>query len=119
MPEKKYARLLFVTTYFKALQEHIIGSNVDIKKNPSVLDPYFKDYETNTKLLISINEILEDFFDRILYIRQDDDGRDKITLRNFFAHDVWSLDAQRILKGKMKRKQSLQDVKKSFKNSPS
>lgn len=115
MPEKKYARLLFVTAYFKALQEHIIGGNIDIKKNPSVLDPYFENLETNTKLLSIINEILEDFFDRTLYIRQDDDGRDKITMHNFFAHDVWSLDAQRVLKGIMKRKQSLQEIKKSFK----
>lgn len=115
MQEKKYARLLFVTTYFKALTEQIIGGNVDLKKDPSILDPYFEDIETNKKLLAIINEILEDFFDRTLYLRQDDDQRDKITLHNFFAHDVWSLDAQRILKGIMKRKQSLQEIKKVFK----
>jgi len=114
MPEKKYARLLFVTTYFKALHEHVIGSHVDFKDDPSVLDPYFEDFETNKKLLEITNEILEDFFDRTLYIRQDEDGRDKITLHNFFSHDVWSLDAQRILKGIMKRKETLQEIKKLF-----
>lgn len=114
MPEKKYARLLFVTAYFKALKEHIIGRNVDFKGNPSILDPYFEDFQTNKKLLEVTNEILEDFFDRTAYIRQDENGRDLITLHNFFAKHVWRLEAQKILTGIMRRKTALQGAKASF-----
>jgi len=116
MDEKKYARLLFVTAYFQALTDHIIGGGVDIKKQPNVLDPYFEDFETNKKLLKLTDEILEQFFDRTLHIRQDEDGRDIMTLHNFFAKHVWGLEPRRILKSIMKRKNnSFNEIKNSFK----
>jgi hypothetical protein len=116
MDEKKYARLLFVTAYFQALTDHIIGGNVDIKKQPKTLDPYFEDFETNKKLLKLTDEILEQFFDRTLHIRQDEDGRDIMTLHNFFAKHVWGLEPRRILKSIMKRKNnSFNEIKNSFK----
>lgn len=115
MDEKKYARLLFVTAYFQALTDHIIGG-VDVKKQPKVLDPYFEDFETNKKLLKLTDEILEQFFDRTLHIRQDEDGRDIMTLHNFFAKHVWGLEPRRILKSIMKRKNSsFNEIKNSFK----
>ena len=80
MAEKKYARLLFVTAYFQALLDYVLPKNVDLKKEPKILDKYFEDFETNKKLLDFIDEILDQFFDRTLFIRQDDDGRDKMTL---------------------------------------
>ena len=116
MDEKKYARLLFVTAYFQALTDHIIVGGVDVKKQPKVLDPYFEDFETNKKLLKLTDEILEQFFDRTLHIRQDEDGRDIMTLHNFFAKHVWGLEPRRILKSIMKRKNnSFNEIKNSFK----
>ncbi|MCH7969252.1 MAG: AIPR family protein [Thaumarchaeota archaeon] len=116
MDEKKYARLLFVTAYFQALMEHVITKNVDFKTEPNVLDKYFEDFETNEKLLKLIDEILNQFFDQTLYIRQDEDGRDIMTLHNFFAGHVWGLEARRILKSIMKRKrEQLKEIKNSFK----
>jgi len=116
MDEKKYARLLFVTAYFQALMEHVIIKNVDFKTEPNVLDKYFEDFEINEKLLKLIDEILNQFFDQTLYIRQDEDGRDIMTLHNFFASHVWGLEARRILKSIMKRKrEQLKEIKNSFK----
>jgi len=116
MNEKKYARLLYVTTYFMALKDHIIGKNIDFKKEPNILDPYFEDFETNEKLLKFTDEILDQFFDQTLHIRQDEEGRDKMTLHNFFAKHVWNIEAQRILKNIMKRKRDgFKDIKNSFK----
>lgn len=116
MDEKKYARLLFVTAYFQALTDHIIGGGVDVKKQPKVLDQYFEDFETNKKLLKLTDEILEQFFDRTLHIRQDEDGRDIMTLHNFFAKHVWGIEPRRILKSIMKRKKdSFNEIKNSFK----
>ena len=86
------------------------------KTEPKVLDKYFEDFETNEKLLKLIDEILEQFFDQTLHIRQDEDGRDIMTLHNFFAKHVWGLEARRILKSIMKRKrEQLQEIKNSFK----
>ncbi|MCH9041102.1 MAG: hypothetical protein QQN62_07160 [Nitrosopumilus sp.] len=116
MDEKKYARLLFVTTYFQALLEYFLPKNVDLKTEPKVLDIYFEDSETNKKLLKLTDEILEQFFDQTLHIRQDDDGRDIMSLHNFFARHVWGTDAKRILKSIMKRKrEQLKEIKNSFK----
>jgi len=116
MDEKKYARLLFVTAYFQALLDHVLPKNVDLKIEPKVLDKYFEDFETNKKLLDLIDKILDEFFEHVMYIRQDEDGRDKMTLHNFFAKHVWGLEARRILKSVMKRKrEQLKEIKNSFK----
>ena len=115
MDEKKYARLLFVTTYFHALTEHIISKKVDLKKDPKILDPYFENFETNEKLMELIDEILDQFFDQTLHIRQDIDGRDIMTLHNFFANHVWSLESRTILKNIMKRKkEKFEEIKNLF-----
>ncbi|MCH8915740.1 MAG: AIPR family protein [Thaumarchaeota archaeon] len=116
MDEKKYARLLYVTTYFQAILEYILPKNVELKTEPKVLDKYFENFETNKKLLKLTDEILEQFFDQTLHIRQDDDGRDIMTLHNFFARHVWGMEAKRILKSIMKRKrEQLKEIKNSFK----
>ncbi|MGH9879570.1 MAG: AIPR family protein, partial [Nitrososphaerales archaeon] len=116
MDEKKYARLLFITAYFQALTEHIMDDKVDIKKNPNVLDKHFTNYESNQKLLKLTDEILDEFFEHTLSIRQDEDGRDKMTLHNFFARHVWGLEARQVLKSVIKRKrEKLREIKESFK----
>ncbi len=110
------ARLLYVTTYFQAILEYILPKNVELKTEPKVLDKYFENFETNKKLLKLTDEILEQFFDQTLHIRQDDDGRDIMTLHNFFAGHVWGMEAKRILKSIMKRKrEQLKEIKNSFK----
>jgi len=77
------------------------------------LDKYFENFETNKKLLKLTDEILEQFFDQTLHIRQDDDGRDIMTLHNLFARHVWGMEAKRILKSIMKRKrEQLKEIKK-------
>jgi len=115
MPEKKYARLLFVTAYFQALTDHIIGKKIDLKKEPKLLDQYFENFDANEKLLKLIDEILDQFFDQTSHIRQDVDGRDIMTLHNFFGSHVWNLECRTILKNIMKRKrEKFQEIKALF-----
>lgn len=104
MPEKKYARLLFVTTYFQALTDHIIGKKINLKKEPKLLDSYFENFDANEKLLELIDEVLDQFFDQTLQIRQDVEGRDIMTLHNFFGSHVWNTESRTILKNILKRK---------------
>ncbi len=115
MEEKKYARLLYVTTYFHALMNYIIGKNVDIKKEPKILDTYFENFEANKELLNFIDDILDQFFDQTEQIRKDEDGKDKMTLHNFFARQVWSTEARTILKNIMRRKkEKFNEIKELF-----
>jgi len=116
MDEKKYARLLFVTTYFIALQDHIIQKKIDLRTESKALDPYFEDFENNEKLLQLTDKILDEFFDHTLDIRQDEDKRDRMTLHNFFARHVWLPEARQIMRGVMGRKrEQFKEIKESFK----
>jgi len=90
MPEKKYARLLFVTTYFIALQDFVMPKKMNIREDPKSMDPYFQNFEANKKLLLLIDEILNHFFSQTKYIRKDADDRDIMTLHNFFGSHVWT-----------------------------
>jgi len=116
MVEKKYARLLFVTTYFIALQDYVMTKKVSIREDPKSLDPYFNNFEVNTKLLELTDEILNQFFNQTNYIRQDDDGNDKMTLHNFFARSVWSTEAKTTMKNIMNRmrKTKFQEIREEF-----
>jgi len=116
MDEKKYSRLLFVTTYFIALQDYVMTKKVSIREDPKFLDSYFENFEANKKLLTLTDEILNQFFDATNHIRQDEDGRDKMTLHNFFARAVWSPDAKTSMKNIMNRmrKDKFQQIKEEF-----
>ncbi|MBI1662403.1 MAG: AIPR family protein [Nitrosopumilus sp.] len=115
MPEKKYARLLYVTAYFQALIDHIIGKKINLKKEPKILDTYFENFDANEKLLELIDEVLDQFFDQTLHIRQDLEGRDIMTLHNFFGSHVWNLESRTILKNIMKRKNDkFKEIKSLF-----
>jgi len=115
--EKKYARLLFVTAYFKILKSYIIGDgNLDLRKDPTRLDRYFKDVDTNKKLLEITDKILNGFFDSVEYMHRDENGNEKMTLHNFFARHVWTDDARRIFMRRVNdKKKELQEIKASFK----
>ena len=115
MNEKKYARLLFVTTYFIALQDYVMPKKTSLKEDPKSFDTFFENYDANKKLLEMTDGILDQFFDQTNHIRQDEDGRDKMTLHNFFARSVWSPDAKTILKNIMKRKrEQFKEIQEAF-----
>lgn len=113
--EKKYARLLFVTAYFKLLFDYISEKDSDFKKNPKKLDIYFKKFEANSKLLDLTNKILEKFFHSVDELRRDDDGKEVITFHNFFANQVWGKEAQRrFVKLANIEKDNLKEIQKLF-----
>lgn len=115
MEEKKYARLLFVTAYFQALTSNIIDKTIDLKKDPKILDHYFANFDANEKLMVLVDQILDQFFDQTDQIRKDADDHDIMTLHNFFANHVWSKEAQKILTNIMKRKnKKFEEIKKLF-----
>lgn len=111
--QRRYARLLFVTAYFKILMDYIIKKEIDdIKKDPQLLDPYFKDFETNKRLLKFTNDVLKYYFSRArTYLEQN-----KVpTWHNFFSRHVWNNLLQTEFKSFVTdNKTELKEIQRSF-----
>lgn len=113
--QRRYARLLFVTAYFKILMDYILKKEIDeIKQDPSLLEPYFKDFETNKRLLKFTDEVLKYYFSRArTYLEQN-----KVpTWHNFFARHVWNDSLQADFKSfVIDNKNELREIQKSFRD---
>ena len=87
LPELKYARLFFVTAYFRfrILRQFIIQKDFGkIRKDSKILEPYFRDFETNERLMKFTHEMIKHY---VATARQFiEDHKEKVTtLHNFFA----------------------------------
>lgn len=110
---KRYARLLFVASYFKILFEKIIKENKDeIIKNPSILDKYFEKVEANKELLNFIDEDLKHYFIRGEGYLEDN----KIpTWHNFFSKYAWDKPLQQVIESFVKMNdKKLTEITKKF-----
>jgi len=111
--QKRYARLLFVTAYFKILFDYILKQDPDeIKKDPTVLDKYFKNFEANKKLLEFTNSALEYYFHRARsYLQQ----KEIPSWHNFFSKYSWDEELQQDFKNYVNDyPDKLKDIKLSF-----
>ena len=109
--EKKYARLLFITAYFRIMQEFLLDDAIDWKMQPQVLDPYFKDFETNKKILEFTNKMLDHYF-----VQAESIHKGKMTLHTFFAKYAWIEELQDKFMSYVRRNErELKDIKKQFK----
>ena len=116
LPELKYARLLFVTAYFRILSQFIIQKDFDkIKKEPKILEPYFKNFEANSRLLAFTHEMIKHYVAAArLFI---EDHKEKITtLHNFFARYAWDESLQKnFVHHVTVYKDEIKKIKESFK----
>ena len=113
-PYRQYARLLFVTAYFKILVEYVMNKKFeDILDDPQLLEPYFKNFEANTKLLEFTNMILENYFANALKYYADN----KIsTWHNFYSHSAWIKSLRDVFDGYViYHKNDLKEIKKEIK----
>ncbi len=112
--QRRYARLLFVTAYFKILMDYIMKKESDeIKAEPSLLEPYFKNFDTNKRLMKFTDEVLKYYFSRArTYLEQN-----KVpTWHNFFSRHVWNETLQADFKSfVIDNKNELREIQKSFK----
>lgn len=88
--QRRYARLLFVTAYFKILFDYILRKDPDeIKKDPKLIEMVFKNFETNKKLLDFTNEAVEYYFHHAkTYLKKHQIP----TWHNFFSKYAWDDD---------------------------
>lgn len=113
-PEMKYARLLFVTAYFNILSKFIIEKDLEkIKKEPELLEHYFKDYDTNVRLLEFTHEMLQHYFAAAYRFHED---HKEITWHNFFSKHAWDEPFQKdFMHYVLVNKTKLKEIKNSFK----
>ncbi len=110
---KRYARLLFVATYFKILFKEILNIDIEkIKDDPTILDKVFNNFEVNKEFLLLVDEALTYYFIHATsYIEEQ-----KIpTWHNFFSKYAWDPLMQRTIEGFMKTNQrALEEIKQKF-----
>ena len=94
MPEMKYATLLFVAAYFLILSKYVIEKDFEyIRKNPKIMEPYFKDFETNSQLLEFTHEMIRSY---VANVRQYmEEHKEITTLHNFFSNAAWNQSFQK------------------------
>ena len=86
---KRYARLLFVSAYFKILFESILKKEAsEVRKDPKLLDPIFKNFAVNEELLKLTDEALQFYFINagIDYEDLNDQPGKNVTWHNFFSN---------------------------------
>lgn len=111
--QKRYARLVFVTTYFKILFDYILNTNTtEVLQNPEMLDPIFKNYENNERLLEFTDQAVQYYFDRSSEYYYENNI---VTWHNFFSQHAWQPELQTALKSFLNnRKPSLNKLKEHF-----
>ena len=86
---KRYTRLLFVSAYFKILFDFILKTNpTEVRKNPKILDPIFKNFEANDELLKFTDEAMQNYFINAEFYYSDfnDEEGKNVTWHNFFEY---------------------------------
>jgi len=112
--QKRYARLLFVTAYFKILFEYIMKKDEDdIKKDSELLERYFKNFDVNKKLLELTDEAMTYYFHRAR--RYYDDHEEIVTWHNFFSKHAWNPELQKDFKSFLKdNSEKIKEIKYNF-----
>ena len=104
---KRYARLLFVSVYFKILFESILKKDAsEVRKDPKLLDPIFKNFAANEELLKLTDEALGYYFINAGIAFDDLNAQigTVVTWHNFFSNEkyAWSKDLQKIISSYLK-----------------
>jgi len=112
--QKRYARLLFVTAYFKILFDYILKKDKDeIKQNPELMESIFKNFENNEKLLKLTDEAMDFYFHcaRSYF----DEHEEIVTWHNFFSKYAWNEKLQKDIRSFLiDKKEEIKEIKQNF-----
>jgi len=111
---KRYATLFFVATFFRILHKKILETKGDFKKDITKLEPIFRSYKLNSRILkitdIVVTKFLED-------TAVDDEMELANTKHNFFSQHVWNETMLRVVEKKIKQEEEeLDGIKKLVNN---
>ncbi|MDX1533185.1 MAG: AIPR family protein [Nitrosopumilaceae archaeon] len=107
---KRYATLFYVAVYFRILHTKIFETKGDFKADISKLEPVFRSYKLNNRLLKLTDIIVTKFLEDTVV---DDEIELANTKHNFFSHHVWNDSMLRVVDKKIKQEsEEIENIKK-------
>ncbi|HSG73758.1 MAG TPA: abortive phage infection protein, partial [Nitrosopumilaceae archaeon] len=107
---KRYATLFYVAVYFRILHREILGSKGDFKRDIVKLEPVFRSFKLNSRILKLTDIIVTKFLEDTVV---DDEIELANTKHNFFSQHVWNDAMLRVVDKKIKQEEDeIETVKK-------
>ncbi len=97
---KRYATLFYVAVYFRILHREIFGTRDDFKADVTKLEPIFRSYKLNCRLLRLADVVVTKFLEDTVV---DDEIEIANTKHNFFSRHVWNDSMLRVVDKKIKQ----------------
>ena len=107
---KRYATLFYVAVYFRILHKKIFETKGDFKSDITKLEPVFRSFKLNARLLKLTDVIVTKFLEDTVV---DDEIELANTKHNFFSHHVWNDSMLRVVDKKIKQEtEEIESIKK-------
>ena len=99
---KRYATLFYVAVYFRIIHKKILDTKGDFKKDAVKLEPIFRSFKLNSRILKITDVVVTKFLDDTIV---DDEIELANTKHNFFSQHVWNDAMLRVLDKKIKQEE--------------
>jgi len=99
---KRYATLFYVAVYFRIMYKKILETKGDFKKDSVKLEPIFRSFKLNSRILKLTDTIVTKFLEDTIV---EDEIELANTKHNFFSQHVWNDTMVRVLDKKIKREE--------------
>lgn len=107
---KRYATLFFVASYFRLVHKSILGTKGDFKEDVVKMEPIFKSYKLNERILRLADTIVTKFLEDTVV---GDEMELANTKHNFFSHHVWNETMLRVVDKKILHEEDeIESIKK-------
>jgi hypothetical protein len=107
---KRYATLFFVAVYFRIVHRNILGTRGDFKEDVVKLEPIFKSYKLNERILRLADGTVTRFLEDTVV---EDEMEIANTKHNFFSHHVWNETMLRVIDKKIRQEEEeIENIKK-------
>jgi len=107
---KRYATLFFVASYFRIVHKSILGTKGDFKEDVVKLEPIFKSYKLNERILRLTDGMVTRFLEDTVVEDEMDIANTK---HNFFSHHVWNEAMLRVIDKKIRQEEDeIDSIKK-------
>jgi hypothetical protein len=99
---KRYATLFYVAVYFRIIHKKILETKGDFKKDAVKLEPIFRSFKLNSRILKVADIIVTKFLEDTVV---DDEIELANTKHNFFSQHVWNDTMLRVLDKKIRQEE--------------
>ncbi|MGQ0605847.1 MAG: AIPR family protein [Candidatus Nitrosotenuis sp.] len=107
---KRYATLFFVAVYFRIIYKNILGTKNDFKEDIIKVEPIFKSYKLNERILRLADGVATRFLEDTIVEDEIDRANTK---HNFFSQHVWNEAMLRVVDKKIRQEEEeIESIKK-------